>query len=65
MMKEVDIKRTDELLKLKRRKVRVAVGMLTGHGCLNKYLKRIGKIFFFIKYVFIAIIIHNINGIAP
>lgn len=43
MMKGVDQKRTKKLLDLNKRKSRVAIGMLTGHCCLKRFLKIIGK----------------------
>jgi ribonuclease HI len=34
---------TNKLIKLKRTDLRVMIGILTGHGCLRKFLYRIGK----------------------
>lgn len=43
MMKEPDKNRSNTLLKLSRKNLRVAIGVLTGHCCLRKFLSRIGK----------------------
>lgn len=42
-IKGFDSKLSMELLRLKRKDLRVIVAMLTGQGCLNKYLYMIGK----------------------
>lgn len=43
LMKSYNTNRTEELLNCNRKDLRVLIGMLTGHSCLNKYLSRIGK----------------------
>jgi ribonuclease HI len=34
---------TNQLIKMKRKDLRVTIGILTGHGCLRKFLHKIGK----------------------
>jgi ribonuclease HI len=43
MMMEPFKKGKNQLSRINRRDLRVLIGILTGHGCLRKYLKRIGK----------------------
>lgn len=43
MMPEPDKKRAGELIKMRRRKLRVAMGVLTGFCCFNWFLKMINK----------------------
>lgn len=44
MMETFDDKRTKDLLKLGRKDLRAAIGMLTCHGCLKGFLYKIGKV---------------------
>jgi hypothetical protein len=43
MMMEPFKKGKGELIRMKRKDLRVIIGMLTGHSCLRKFLNRIGK----------------------
>jgi hypothetical protein len=42
MMMEPFKKNTNHLVKMKRKDLRVTIGILTGHSCLKKFLFRIG-----------------------
>lgn len=43
-LKDYDLNMSKEIFKLSRNKLRVVIGLSTGHGCCNKFLFKINKV---------------------